>query len=366
MTELIPRDLVDELCSRFLIELDEKVLTDEIQLMFQMELAYWYYLDVCLEENSTLHKMTILPFVESINKFYPSLFAEVTKNKSLSGICSSFNQYKLSCHTVGAILLNKDFTKCLLVQNFNLPRTWEFPKGKQTPGEEFTTCAVREVLEETGFDISPQIDSSAYIEHILFDRYNRHYLIAGISESTLFQPQTRNEIRTVTWFYIDDLPRYRHDQRPKRNINLAPHLFFKIVPLMKELLEWIDYLKRGVNMPCANVNSLTPKRDTYLGPLNSQKCNLTPTFFSEEDKQRLQPRFSPSQSMYIEPLETTYYILPDKKLNCGKHKPNSSSAKTSAKPVTPVSDTMFSHISFSSDNLCSFTFDRKLFVDCFD
>ncbi|KAI6651034.1 M7GpppN-mRNA hydrolase [Oopsacas minuta] len=369
MSEQIPREITDDLCTRFLNNLSDNIAEDEIQLMFQIELAYWYYLDFCVEDNPALPKLNMPTFVEILNRLYPRVFASLPNGKSMTKICTTFNQYKLSCHTVGAILLNKDYTKCLLVQNYNLPSTWEFPKGKQLPGEEFTGCAIREVQEETGFDITPHLDPSAYIEHIIFDRYNRHYMIAGISEATAFQPQTRNEIRSVTWFYIDDLPRYRNDQRSKRNINLSPHLFFKIVPLMKELLEWVDYLNNSINRPIVvHSNSLTPK---HSNPTDTQhscsdiKHHITPPFYSQIDKQKIQPRFSPSQSAFLEPLETTSFSLPERRFANGRPKPDPNSVKS------PVSTTiteysLFSQISFSSILLTNFSFDRNILAACFD
>lgn len=357
MSEQIPKQITDDLCNRFLKDLADSVSQDEIQLMFQVELAYWYYLDFFVEDNPTLPKFTLPVFVETLNKLYPHVFDNLDRSKPIAKICSTFNQYKLSCHTVGAILLNKDYTKCLLVQNYNLPRTWEFPKGKQLPGEEFTDCAIREVLEETGFDINPYLDPSAYIEHIIFDRYNRHYLIAGVSEGTAFQPQTRNEIKCVTWFYIDDLPRYRNDQRSKRNINLSPHLFFKIVPIMKELLEWVDYLNNNVKRPImAHSSSLTPKRYNVI----DNKHHIAPSY-SQVDKQKTHPKFSPSQSAFLDPLETTSFSLPE------RLRSNLTARKdfTSSKPAASPSP-MFSQISFSSPLLTSFSFNKSLFVDCFD
>ena len=365
MSGQIPKQITDDLCNRFLKDLADSVSQDEIQLMFQVELAYWYYLDFFVEDNPALPKFTLPVFGETLNRLYPNVFANLHEGKSVTKICSTFNQYKLSCHTVGAILLNKDYTKCLLVQNYNLPRTWEFPKGKQLPGEEFTDCAIREVQEETGFDINPYLDTSAYIEHIIFDRYNRHYIIAGISEGTAFQPQTRNEIKCVTWFYINDLPRYRNDQRSKRNINLSPHLFFKIVPLMKELLEWVDYLNNNIKRPIvAHSSSLTPKRYNVTGTLHSRTDNrhhATAPLYSQVDEQKMHPRFSPSQSVFLDPLETTSFSLPERRLS------NLITKKklTSLKPAASTSP-IFSQISFSSPLLTSFSFNRSLFADCFD
>ena len=45
----------------------------------------------------------------------------------------------------------------LLVQGFWSKNSWGLPKGKVNEGEDPARCAAREVLEETGFDISATI-----------------------------------------------------------------------------------------------------------------------------------------------------------------------------------------------------------------
>ena len=46
---------------------------------------------------------------------------------------------------MGAILLNLDMTKCLLVRGFHAAAAWGFPRGKIAKDETDAQCAIREV-----------------------------------------------------------------------------------------------------------------------------------------------------------------------------------------------------------------------------
>ena len=78
-------------------------------------------------------------------------------------IYDAFTQYKYQIPTCGAMLLNPGATKVLLVKSWH-GKTWGFPKGKIDRDEDKASCAMREVLEEVGYDISALIDPDAYIE----------------------------------------------------------------------------------------------------------------------------------------------------------------------------------------------------------
>ena len=47
---------------------------------------------------------------------------------------------------------------------------YSFPKGKINQGENGLDCAVREVWEEVGYDISKQIEEEVINNHILTNR----------------------------------------------------------------------------------------------------------------------------------------------------------------------------------------------------
>ena len=72
--------------------------------------------------------------------------------------------------------------------------------------EEPIRCAAREVFEEVGYDISNLIDKKDFIEIELTGQINRLYLCRGVPLSTKFETKTRNEIRGIKWFPVNNLP----------------------------------------------------------------------------------------------------------------------------------------------------------------
>ncbi|KAL0784373.1 hypothetical protein Bca101_000618 [Brassica carinata] len=53
---------------------------------------------------------------------------------------------------------------------------------------------MREVLEETGFDISKLLKKEEYIEFTFRQQRLRLYIVAGVADDTAFAPQTKKEI----------------------------------------------------------------------------------------------------------------------------------------------------------------------------
>jgi mRNA-decapping enzyme subunit 2 len=90
-----------------------------------------------------------------------------------------------------------------------------------------------QVLEETGFDISKMMDKNEYIEATINDQLIRLYIVSGIPRDTKFQPRTRNEIKSIEWFTIADLPSNKKDNTPKLKIGVGASSFFMVVPFIK-------------------------------------------------------------------------------------------------------------------------------------
>jgi len=61
------------------------------------------------------------------------------------------------------------------------------------------------VLEETGFDIRPQVEPQAFIEYRMNEQVNRLYIVPGVSMETDFEPRTRNEIKVYRELYLTGL-----------------------------------------------------------------------------------------------------------------------------------------------------------------
>lgn len=160
--------------------------------------------------------------------------------------------YKHAIPVCGAIILNETLTKvtvmfkmlaysqniqCLLVKGWYSRSSWGFPKGKIGKDEDPSDCAVREVFEETGFDISSRLSSNNFIDahsttgnnSTTSQQSTRLFIIPGVPESTVFNPQTRKEISKIQWHPIEDLPtKFGQDNS-----------FYNVVNFVKKLKQWI-------------------------------------------------------------------------------------------------------------------------------
>ncbi|XP_063382952.1 m7GpppN-mRNA hydrolase [Cydia fagiglandana] len=233
----IPIDILDDLCSRFIINLPESERGDLVRICFQMELAHWFYLDYyCTDEAHNLHPCGIRDFAQHIFQHVPTLREHLT---NLDSVLENWREYKQTVPTYGAILLDQELTHVLLVQSYWTKASWGFPKGKVNEGEEPWKCAAREVLEETGFDISKHISKNDYIEAIIHDQIVRLYIIGYIPRDTKFQPRTRNEIKACEWFPLADLPSNKKDMTPKVKMGVSPNAFFMVLPFVKRMRRWV-------------------------------------------------------------------------------------------------------------------------------
>lgn len=209
----------------------EEERKDLVRICFQIELAHWFYLDFyCAEDSRKLKSCTLKEFTTRIFQHIPFLQPHVPH---IDTVIEQWRGYKQSVPTFGAIVLNEDLTKVLLVQSYWAKNSWGFPKGKVNEDEEPSHCAVREVLEETGFDISDLIDEKEYISSTIHDQLVRLYIISGVGMNTKFKPKTRKEIKKVEWFALADLPNNKKDMTPKVKMGVGPNAFFMVVPFVK-------------------------------------------------------------------------------------------------------------------------------------
>lgn len=231
----IPSYVLDDLCSRFIINIPEEERQDLIRIFFQIELAHWFYLDFYCAENTELRTCGIKDFSAQVFKHCPFLSGyagEVDK------ILENWRTYKMSVPTYGGILLDPEIKYVLLVQGFWTKSSWGFPKGKVNEEEAPHDCAIREVLEETGFDVSSMIKNDEYLENYFNDQLTRLYIITGVPLDTKFQPKTRKEIKSLQWFPVEALPIHKKDLTPKQ-LGMNPNQFFIAIPFIKPLRKWI-------------------------------------------------------------------------------------------------------------------------------
>ena len=246
----IPVSILDELAARFMINIPVEEREDLIRICFQLELAHWFYIDYYLPNNPGLVEGTIQEFAAHMFNHLPSL---LQYSGEIESILENWSIYKKSVPVNGAVLLNKQMNKILLVKGFSSKASWTFPKGKINEGEEYHECAVREVLEETGFDISPLIDKDQYLERVINDQTIRLFLVAGVEDDFPFRPRSRGEISEIVWWNLTTLPASLNDKEgTRKRLGLSVHSFYNSIPFIRAVQHWAAEL-------CANqlINSIS-------------------------------------------------------------------------------------------------------------
>jgi mRNA-decapping enzyme subunit 2 len=225
---------LDELASRFILNCPAETARDEMMLfMFEVEKAFWFYLDFSRVNDPSLPAL-------NMRDFSRKLFGHCAMLQPYAGqldtILAKWNAYKREVPTFGAVILDETLTKVLLVRGWN-SKTWGWPKGKVNKDEDEIVCAAREVEEEIGFDVSPYLSPDRVISLKVGEVVMKLFVAVGVpdrpSPDTKFEPRTRMEISEVEWHKIKDLSK---DSAPKT---------FNVAPVLGRLKSWIANFKRG-------------------------------------------------------------------------------------------------------------------------
>ncbi|XP_031630343.1 mRNA decapping complex subunit 2 [Contarinia nasturtii] len=270
----ISADTLDDLASRFIINIPDSDRSNFVRICFQIELAHWFYLDFyCTgEENRALVPCGIKQFASHIFNHIPFLSLHV---KNLDNILQEWKQYKMSVPTYGAILMTTDLKHVLLVQSYWAKSSWGFPKGKVNENEDPLHCAIREVYEETGYDIASLAKPDEFIEGVLNYQYTRLYLIRDVPIETVFVPRTRKEIKCCEWFSIEHLPTHKTDPVSRNHLGINANSFFMIMPFVKRLKKWINEQAQGNQM--SKKSKGCDSKHTMAGVINSNAvATITP------------------------------------------------------------------------------------------
>ncbi|KAH9303007.1 hypothetical protein KI387_014590, partial [Taxus chinensis] len=169
------------------------------RLMFLVEEAHWYYEDHTREKHPNFISLSLRDFTTLLFLSCDVLRPWVPE---IHKILTEFRKFKTQNPVAGAIILNQHYDKCLLVKGWNRGASWGFPKGKKKMAESDSTCAIREVMEETGYDTSNQLNVHDCLQGYCGEKRLVLFIIGGVKEDTSFAPRTKKEISEIGWFNI--------------------------------------------------------------------------------------------------------------------------------------------------------------------
>lgn len=163
---------------------------------------------------------------------------------------SEFLAYKTRVPVRGAILLNEEMDSVVLVKGWKKGANWSFPRGKINKGEPDLDCAIREVYEETGFDVRAanlvkDEDSVKSIEVTMREQHMRLFVFPGVPLDTHFEPRTRKEISKIEWYKLSELPTLKKNKQHDGGMAVAnANKFYMVAPFLHPLKKWIAQQKR--------------------------------------------------------------------------------------------------------------------------
>jgi len=217
--------LFDDLCCRFIVNCPEEEYESFVRICFQIEEANWFYEDNYRSQDPTLPKFTLPNFIKIMFKYCPILQPYQDK---VDDIISNFNNYRVKVPVFGAILINSQLDKCLLVKGYGVNCSWGFPKGKINLGESEVECAIREVIEETGADLNGMINEEEYIEGNIRLQKVKLFIVPFIDENMLLEPHSNHEISEIEWFLIDDIQEKKYQGMKLSTFTWPCHLLLNL------------------------------------------------------------------------------------------------------------------------------------------
>jgi 8-oxo-dGTP pyrophosphatase MutT (NUDIX family) len=90
---------------------------------------------------------------------------------------------------------------------------WDLPKGKADKGEDLETCAIREIIEETGLDHVKSemplcITYHTYHEHGAHILKESHWYLMNATKNQVLVPQKEEDIEKCEWVPFNNLSPY--------------------------------------------------------------------------------------------------------------------------------------------------------------
>nr|ODN87587.1 hypothetical protein L203_03366 [Cryptococcus depauperatus CBS 7841] len=230
-------EILEDLNARFLINLPKEEMS-LLRVYWQAEQAHWFYEDYLRPLNPVLPSLSQRHFTRLIiesSPLYRQLISSSDGGVDHNTVWDEYRSYKRMVPCCGGILLNKEADKVLLVRGWKSNAGWSFPRGKINAQESEEACAIREVEEETGFDLTGLINAEDRIKTHINAQEVTMFIVANIDEATEFETQTRHEIGAIEWVPLTDLPTWSNNRKKKSKTKR----FYNVTPFVNPLKLWM-------------------------------------------------------------------------------------------------------------------------------
>ena len=171
-------------------------------------------------------------------------------------------------------MLNESMDEVVLVKGWKKGANWSFPRGKIDQNESDLNCAVREALEETGFDLKAaglvgEEKDMKYLQVHIRGQDMKMYVFRGVPTDTHFEPQTRKEISKVQWHRLSELPtikvKKQQQQGHGEELAINANKYYMVAPFLGPLKKWINQQRRRDRASSTTLaNPLPPVNEAAL------------------------------------------------------------------------------------------------------
>ncbi|KAF9732607.1 hypothetical protein PMIN01_09465 [Paraphaeosphaeria minitans] len=241
---------LDDLSVRFIVNLPHEELQSVERICFQIEEAQWFYEDFIRPLDPRLPSMNLRIFSQRMFQHCP-LFQGFSEDHFLEAF-QHFLQYKTRVPVRGAIMLNDDMTHAVLVKGWKKGAKWSFPRGKINKDEPDLECAIREVYEETGYDLKDAglVRPESEMKSIAVNMREQSmllYVFRGVPMDTYFEPRTRKEISKIDWYKLTDLPTLKRKNQLQQSAGqdlIKDNSFYMVAPFLGPLKAWIKLQRK--------------------------------------------------------------------------------------------------------------------------
>jgi len=225
-----PNTIMDLLYKKFVQEYKKLFINNENEdrnkyiVWQQLEKAHWHYFDYIkslkMEENyntetknNNNNSFTI--FVRRMGRLHSWLqnIISIHDVDLLEKEQQLYEKWKKMIPVYGCILFDEGMNHVLLVRGKHEKSSWTFPRGKlditkekgDNQNNNGVACAIREVFEEIGLNVSDKIDKNKSVSISFGEQKVTMYVIEGINKEKVKLFVNPKEIGEYVWFSIEKL-----------------------------------------------------------------------------------------------------------------------------------------------------------------